>query len=139
MLKGSRFCDNFLCLQFVPINGIKDGMTRKNTHIIIICGIKKQLDCYQISYLDQGRAGGIEHRIVLPPALAPLSAQSRSVSISLFRGKFLILLRIKIESQRYQNMFGTDIKYVWLPPFLAQVCGVFLGQIQASAEARTGP
>ena len=23
-LKGSRFCDHFLCLQFVPINGIRD-------------------------------------------------------------------------------------------------------------------
>ena len=50
--KAHVFCDNFLCPQFVPINGIRDGVTRKNTHIII-CGIKKQFDCYQISYLDQ--------------------------------------------------------------------------------------
>ena len=79
----------------------------------------------------------MEHRLILPPALAPLSAQSRTVSISPFRGKFLILFHIKIESQRYQSMFGTDIKYVWLPPCFAQAWGVFLGQIQASGEART--
>ena len=30
-------------------------------------------------------------------------------------------------------------RYLWLPPCLAQAWGVFLGQIQASGEARTGP
>ena len=102
-MKGSRFCNKFLCLQFVPINRIRYIMTRRNTHIIIICGIK----AFVISAIWT-KSGRVARNIVCsaPSSGSPLS----SITVCLYPSKISNPpSSIKMESQRYQNMFGTVI------------------------------
>ena len=118
----------FLCLQFVPINRIRYIMTRRNTQIIIICGIK----AFVISaiWTKSGRVARNIVMSVLPPALARLSVQSRSVSI---RVKFLILLLLSRWSPK-------DIKtcleqlFCLAPSIFGPSLGSISGSVSGSRE-----